>query len=151
MLRSRLLAILAVLIVLFALGAVAGAQDDMVEIEYWQYNFGARVDAMNMLIEQFEAENPGIKVVHNSDIPYADFRTELAASAPAGVGPDVVTLFYGWIPAFVDAGYLVPLPEDRLQRRIHPGDLLADGGQLQIRRQLLGDSDGGALAGALLE
>ena len=84
----------------------------MVEIEYWQYNFGARVDAMNMLIEQFEAENPGIKVVHNSDIPYADFRTELAASAPAGVGPDVVTLFYGWIPAFVDAGYLVPLPED---------------------------------------
>ena len=87
----------------------------MVEIEYWQYTyiyFGARVDAMNMLIEQFEAENPGIKVVHNSDIPYADFRTELAASAPAGVGPDVVTLFYGWIPAFVDAGYLVPLPED---------------------------------------
>ena len=110
--RSRLLAILAVLIVLFSLGAVVGAQDDMVEIEYWQYNFGARVDAMNMLIEQFEAENPGIKVVHNSDIPYADFRTELAASAPAGVGPDVVTLFYGWIPAFVDAGYLVPLPED---------------------------------------
>ncbi len=112
MLPSRLLAILAVFVILLSLGAVAGAQDDMVEIEYWQYNFGARVDAMNMLIEQFEAENPGIKVVHNSDIPYADFRTELAASAPAGVGPDVVTLFYGWIPAFVDAGYLVPLPED---------------------------------------
>ncbi len=67
---------------------------------------------MNMLIEQFHEENPGIRVVHNSDIPYADFRTELAASAPAGVGPDVVTLYYGWIPAFVDAGYLVPLPED---------------------------------------
>lgn len=112
MLRSRHIAILAVLIILLSLGAVAVAQDDMIEIEYWQYNFGARVDAMNMLIEQFEAENPGIKVVHNSDIPYADFRTELAASAPAGVGPDVVTLFYGWIPAFVDAGYLVPLPED---------------------------------------
>ena len=59
---------------MLSLGAVVGAQDDMVEIEYWQYNFGARVDAMNMLIEQFEAENPGIKVVHNSDIPYADFR-----------------------------------------------------------------------------
>ena len=112
MLKSRLIAILAVLVILLALGAVAGAQDDVVEIEYWQYNFGARVDAMNMLIEQFEAENPGIKVVHNSDIPYANFRDELAASAPAGVGPDVVTLFYGWIPAFVDAGYLVPLPDD---------------------------------------
>ena len=108
---SKLLAIVMVAILFASLGAVAGAQD-MVEIEYWQYNFGARVDAMNMLIEQFEAENPGITVIHNSDIPYANFRDELAASAPAGVGPDVVTLFYGWIPAFVDAGYLVPLPED---------------------------------------
>jgi len=112
MLRSRLLALLAIFVILLSLGAVASAQDDMVEIEYWQYNFGARVDAMNMLIEQFEAENPGITVLHNSDIPYANFRDELAASAPAGVGPDVVTLFYGWIPAFVDAGYLVPLPEE---------------------------------------
>jgi multiple sugar transport system substrate-binding protein len=112
MLKTKLVAILAILVILLSLGAVVGAQDDMVEIEYWQYNFGARVDAMNMLIEQFEAENPGIHVVHNSDIPYANFRDELAASAPAGVGPDVVTLFYGWIPAFVDAGYLVPLPED---------------------------------------
>ena len=108
---SRLLAIVLIAIMVVSLGAVAGAQD-MVEIEYWQYNFGARVGAMDMLIEQFEAENPGIDVIHNSDIPYANFRDELAASAPAGVGPDVVTLFYGWIPAFVDAGYLVPLPED---------------------------------------
>ena len=112
MLRKRLLAILAVLVLVMSLSALVGAQDDVVEIEYWQYNFGARVDAMNMLIEQFHAENPGIRVVHNSDIPYANFRDELAASAPAGVGPDVVTLFYGWIPAFVDAGYLVALPDD---------------------------------------
>ncbi len=109
---TKLFAVLAVLIALASLGSVALAQDDMIEIEYWQYNFQARVDAMNELIAQFEAENPGIKVVHNSDIPYANFRDELAASAPAGVGPDIVTLFYGWIPAFVDAGYLVPLPED---------------------------------------
>lgn len=108
----KLLAIFAVAVIVMSLGAVALAQDDVVEIEYWQYNFGARVDAMNMLIEQFHEENPGIRVVHNSDIPYADFRTEIAASAPAGVGPDIVTLYFGWIIAFVDAGYLVPLPEE---------------------------------------
>lgn len=112
MLKSRLFALLMVLVLVMSLGATAIAQDDVIEIEYWQYNFAARVDAMNMLIEQFEAENPGIKIIHNSDIPYDNFRDELAASAPAGVGPDVVSLFYGWIPAFVDAGYLVPLPED---------------------------------------
>ena len=112
MLKSRLLVLLTVLVLVLSLSAVSMAQDDVIEIEYWQYNFGARVDAMNALIEQFEAENPGIHVIHNSDIPYDNFRDEIAASAPAGVGPDVVSLFYGWIPAFVDAGYLVPLPED---------------------------------------
>ena len=106
--------LLLVFIVLLALSATAPlfAQDDVVEIEFWQYNFGARVDAMNALIAQFEEANPDVRVIHNSDIPYANFRDELAASAPAGVGPDVVSLFYGWIPAFVDAGYLVPLPAE---------------------------------------
>ncbi|MFQ5856865.1 MAG: extracellular solute-binding protein [Anaerolineae bacterium] len=88
------------------------AEEEAVTIEYWQYFFEARVDAMNQLIEQFEAENPGIKVVHNSDIPYDQFRDKIAASVPANVGPDVVTLFYGWLPAWIDAGYLVSLPED---------------------------------------
>ena len=88
------------------------ADDGVVTIEYWQYFFDARVDAMNRLIQQFEAANPDVRVVHNSDIPYDQFRDKIAASAPAGVGPDVVTLFYGWVPAWVDAGYLVPLPED---------------------------------------
>ena len=110
MFKSKYL-FLVLTILLLTMSFQVMAQDDVIEIEYWQYNFGARVDAMNMLIEQFEAENPGIKVVHNSDIAYADFRTELGASVAGGVGPDVVSLFYGWIPEFVDAGYLVPLPE----------------------------------------
>lgn len=88
------------------------AGDEVVTIEYWQYNFEARVTAMNQLIEMFEAENPNIKVVHNADIPYAEFRDKIAASVPAGVGPDVASLFYGWQSAWIDAGYLVPLPED---------------------------------------
>ncbi|MCA9883887.1 MAG: extracellular solute-binding protein [Anaerolineae bacterium] len=110
--RSRFVFVAALLIMALAVGFAVTAQDDVIEIEYWQYNFEARVTAMDMLIEQFEAENPNIRVIHNSDIPYDNFRDELAASAPAGVGPDVVSLFYGWIPAFVDAGYLVPLPEE---------------------------------------
>ena len=92
--------------------AAPAASEEVVTIEYWQYNFAARVTAMNQLIEMFEAENPNIKVVHNADIPYAEFRDKIAASVPAGVGPDVATLFYGWQSAWIDAGYLVPLPED---------------------------------------
>lgn len=89
----------------------AGA-DEAIEIEYWQYNFGARIDAMNQLIDQFQEANPNIKVIHNSDIPYDDFRDKIAASVPAGVGPDVVSLFYGWQIDWIEAGYIVPLPEE---------------------------------------
>jgi multiple sugar transport system substrate-binding protein len=88
------------------------ASDEVVEIEYWQYNFEARITAMDQLIEQFQAENPNIRVIHNSDIPYDDFLDKIAASVPAGVGPDVVTLFYGWQIDWIDSEYIVPLPED---------------------------------------
>jgi len=87
------------------------AEAEEITIEYWQYFYDARVDAMNRLIQQFEAENPGIHVVH-TNFPYADYRDKIAASVPAGVGPDVATLYYGWLPLWVDSGYLIPLPED---------------------------------------
>jgi multiple sugar transport system substrate-binding protein len=66
---------------------------------------------MDMLIEQFEAENPDVRVIHNSDIAYDNFVLKSQRRRRAELASDVVTLYYGWIPAFVDAGYLVPLPE----------------------------------------
>ncbi len=96
--------------------APAEGEEEVITIEYWQYFFEARVNAMDHLIEEFEAENPNIKVVHNSDIPYGEFIDKVAASASAGTGPDVVSLFYGWIPSWVDAGYLAPLPEEEFPR-----------------------------------
>ena len=87
----------------FALGAttslaalIAANAASAVEIEYWQYIFDARITAMDQLIERFEAENPGI-TVKQSTFPYADYRTKVAAAIPAGEGPDVVQLFYGWL------------------------------------------------------
>jgi multiple sugar transport system substrate-binding protein len=109
--RIKITVILSVLLVLVMGLSMVEAQE-VIEIEYWQYSFAPRVAAMDMLIEQFEAENPDVRVIQNSEIVYDNFRDQIAASAPAGVGPDVVTLFYGWIPAFIDAGYLVPLPQD---------------------------------------
>ncbi|ASJ75491.1 extracellular solute-binding protein [Granulosicoccus antarcticus] len=82
-----------------------------VEIEYWQYFFEARVTAMDTLISNFEAANPGITVKTNQ-FPYADYRTKVAAAIPAGEGPDVVQLFYGWLNDYVDAELIQPLPAD---------------------------------------
>ena len=93
----------------FAIGPAAA--QDVVEIDYWQYFFQARVDAIDALIERFEDANPDIRVNH-THFPYADYRTRVAAAIPAGEGPDVVQLFYGWLFDYIDAGLLQPLPQD---------------------------------------
>ena len=92
------------------LAGTALAQDE-IELTYWQYEFESKVDAIDALIEQFEAENPGI-TVEQQTFPYDAFPQQVAAAVAAGEGPDVVNLFYGWLPAWADAGYLIPLPEE---------------------------------------
>ena len=93
-----------------ALAGVGQAQP--VEIEYWQYTFAQRVAAIDELIKRFEAANPGIKVKH-THVPYDDFRVKIAAAIPAGQGPDVVQLFYGWLQDYLKAKLLQPLPVEQ--------------------------------------
>ncbi len=91
-----------------AMIAAAPAQAQ-VTIEYWQYFFEARVTAMEQLIENFEAANPDI-TVNMTTFPYADYRTRTAVAIPAGEGPDVVQLFYGWLNDYIEAELIQPLP-----------------------------------------
>jgi multiple sugar transport system substrate-binding protein len=79
-----------------------------VEIEYWQYVFDSRVQAMDKLIANFQAANPDITVKHTT-FPYADYQTRVVAAKVAGQGPDVVQLFYGWTDQFVNGGLVQPL------------------------------------------
>lgn len=103
-----------------SLVALAGSTAHAVEIEYWQYFFDARVSAMETLIENFEAANPDI-TVKMTHFPYADYRTKVAAAIPAGEGPDVVQLFYGWLNDYKAAQLIQPLPTDAF-----PADKVAD-------------------------
>jgi multiple sugar transport system substrate-binding protein len=91
--------------------ALGASSANAVEIEYWQYFFDARVTAMEQLIENFEAANPDITVTM-THFPYADYRTKVAAAIPAGEGPDVVQLFYGWLNDYKAAELIQPLPAD---------------------------------------
>jgi len=94
-----------------SVATLMGSAAMAVEIEYWQYFFDARVTAMEQLIEGFEAANPDI-TVKMTHFPYADYRTKVAAAIPAGEGPDVVQLFYGWLNDYVEAELIQPLPAD---------------------------------------
>jgi len=81
-----------------------------VEIEYWQYFYESKKNLVDQLIVDFEKENPNIKVIHTT-FPYEQYNEKVAASIPAGRGPDVINLYYGWLPKYIDSGYLIPLPE----------------------------------------
>jgi multiple sugar transport system substrate-binding protein len=81
-----------------------------VEIEYWQYFYESKAKLVDELIVEFQKQNPNIKVVHTT-FPYEQYNEKVAASVPAGRGPDVINLFYGWLPKYIDSGYLAPLPE----------------------------------------
>jgi multiple sugar transport system substrate-binding protein len=86
------------------------AAGQKVSIEYWQYFFQNKQDLVNSLIEDFQKQNPNIEIVHNSTIPYEQYQQKLAAAAPAGQGPDVVNLYYGWLGKYTQSGYLQELP-----------------------------------------
>lgn len=81
-----------------------------VEIEYWQYFYESKKNLVDELIVEFQKQNPNITVVHTT-FPYEQYTDKVAASVPAGRGPDVINLYYGWLPLYINSGYLAPLPE----------------------------------------
>jgi multiple sugar transport system substrate-binding protein len=99
-----------IILLVALLAVIAGIGAQTVTITYWQYFYESKVKLVDELIKNFEAANPGIKV-EQVTFPYESFNQKVAASIPAGEGPDVITLFYGWLPMYVKAGYLQELPK----------------------------------------
>lgn len=86
------------------------AQDDKVTIELWQHDSGGKIAAMESVIAGFNELYPNIEVVQ-SVIPYDEYQTKIAASVPAGTGPDVVMIYFGWAPFWSKSGFIAPLPD----------------------------------------
>ncbi len=87
----------------------AGTTDkEVTEIVYWQYYYETKKDTMDTLISMFEKANPDIKVVQQT-FPYEQYNTKVASSVPSGTGPNIINLYYGWLPLYIDSGYLQPL------------------------------------------
>ncbi|MFC0212957.1 extracellular solute-binding protein [Paenibacillus chartarius] len=89
--------------------AASAASSEPVTIEYWQYEFAAKVELIDALIKEFEQKHPNIKV-KQTNFPYDQYNQKVATLVPAGKGPDVINLYYGWLPKYVASGYLQPLP-----------------------------------------
>lgn len=117
--KKSLLVVLMMLMVMpfiFAAGAeevkAEAPKQEVTEIVYWQYYYETKKDLMDTLIVMFEERNPDIKVTQQT-FPYENYNTKVASSVPSGQGPNVINLFYGWLPLYIDSGYLQPLPESK--------------------------------------
>jgi len=86
--------------------------DGQVTIRYWQYDYASRVNAMNELIKKFEAENPDIKVIHET-FPYEQYQQKVAAAMQDKKNqPEIINMYMGWEPKFIDQGFLQPIPDE---------------------------------------
>lgn len=92
-------------------GSSSSSSGKAVTITYWQYTYPSKVTEIKSLITQFEQQNPNIKVVAQ-DFPYDQYNQKVAAAMHAKQGPDVLNLYYGWVPQYVQQGYLQPIPSD---------------------------------------
>lgn len=107
--KRSILFVLMLAVVAFAVTA------QTVTITYWQYYYESKVKLMDTLIQNFEKANPGIKV-EQVTFPYESYNQKVAASIPAGEGPDIINLYYGWLPTYVKAGYLAELPASEFSK-----------------------------------
>jgi multiple sugar transport system substrate-binding protein len=97
------------------LSPMASAQDaQKVTIELWQHDSGGKITAMASVIEGFNEMYPNVEVVQTV-IPYDEYQTKIAASVPAGTGPDVVMIYFGWAPLWSKSDFIVPLPDELQQ------------------------------------
>lgn len=99
-----------VVVAIGALLAPAAAQDETVTIEIWQHESGGKINAIASVIEGFEEMYPNVEVVQTS-FPYEEYQTKIAASVPAGTGPDIAMIYFGWAPLWMKSGFIAPLPE----------------------------------------
>ncbi|MGM0603043.1 MAG: extracellular solute-binding protein [Bacillota bacterium] len=97
------------LILTLAFGFTLSAAAEKVEITYWQYFYETKKETIDQLIDMFEEENPDIEIKHET-FPYENYNTKVAASVPSGTGPNIINLYYGWLPLYINSGYLRPLP-----------------------------------------
>lgn len=80
---------------------VEPAPTEIVEIEFWHAMADSNGDALNKLVDKFNAENPGIKVNAYFQGHYKDLFEKLSGSAQAGNLPTLSMIYCNRLTAYV--------------------------------------------------
>ncbi len=76
-------------------------------VKFW-YHFDNPEVAINPLIQKFEAENPGIKIVAER-VDWGSYNQKLITAVAGGTPPDVAQVKLWWQPQLVEMNALEPL------------------------------------------
>ncbi|MCA9882018.1 MAG: sugar ABC transporter substrate-binding protein, partial [Anaerolineae bacterium] len=105
--RKYAVVLLMTLALLIAVGGAVLAQDVTLEFQQW-WEPELPEGAFRALMDEFEAQNPGITVELISG-PYSTTRDQIVAGAATGTMADVVGLDGAWVNDFVQQGSLADL------------------------------------------
>ncbi|TCL73499.1 ABC transporter substrate-binding protein [Rhizobium sp. BK251] len=92
-----------------ALLAGQAAQAQPVDVTFWHSLSNNGTDAVNEIVEKFNASQSDYKVTAEFTGNYDDTTTKLQAALPAGTGPDLMMLEVTRYGLFADSGVLEPL------------------------------------------
>ncbi|MCK4427156.1 MAG: extracellular solute-binding protein, partial [candidate division Zixibacteria bacterium] len=75
-------------------------QDDFITLNWWQFWTNPEVKPTILeLIQQFEKENPNVKV-NLTDLTWSDGHEKIVVAFGSGTAPDVLELGSDWVPEF---------------------------------------------------
>lgn len=102
-------AVVAVSMVLLAVGVALPAYAEKLTIVHWQHFHEGRAKALQELIKVFEAENPDITV--RADFPpYEQYFDKLLSALATGTGPDVFQVPMEMAEQLLFSRFLTPVP-----------------------------------------
>ena len=108
MMRFQARKLLAGLVMALAMG-LASAGLAQTKVNYFSFTTGSdKLDALEELIDVFEAENPGIEINYTT-ADFGSYFTKLQTDFAAGTSPDVFELNYENFVTFASRGTLVDL------------------------------------------
>jgi multiple sugar transport system substrate-binding protein len=102
---AALMAVLAVGMVFAGGGKQSSSGTQVVNFWYWDDTASADYE---VVIREFEAANPGIKV-QRSVTPWSDYWTKLQTALPTGTGPDVFWLNHPNAVSYLPTGHVMDL------------------------------------------
>src|SRR5438552_3264263 len=89
-------------------GGSSSGGNGPVTLTYWYTEASAEQPVILQLIQQFQQQNPNIKI--NAQFkPFGQTQAAFSTAAQAGKAPDILRSDVGWVTQFASLRYLLPI------------------------------------------